>query len=150
MSNRNSIDFLKQYETLQTTCQIIDEQTFGKAKLLREIKREEGVEKTENVSRRVEKYASSLIEEINELTLRKRIIMSRINLIESVVNALSKKERTVIRRFFLSGGKHAADDLMEELEFEKTQVYRLRARALEMIDRIITNLPLSDCADDKT
>ena len=72
-------------------------------------------------------------------------------MIENVVSALPKNERKVIERFFLSPDKHyAAEDLMEELEFEKTHIYRLRTRALEMISRIIENIPLCEETNEDT
>ena len=39
---------------------------------------------------------------------------------------------------------------MEELEFEKTHIYRLRTRALEMIEEIIENIPLCEEAYEDT
>ncbi len=148
MSSKNAMDFLKQYDTLQKSCQIIDEQMFETVSFLRELKREENAEKAEqpeNVSRRADKYLARLTDEYKNLSMRKRLLTHRIKLIESVVNALPKSERKVIERFFLSPDKHyAAEDLMEELEFEKTHVYRIRTRALEMIEDIITNIPTED------
>ncbi len=148
MNSTNAMDFLKQYGTLQKSCQIIDEQTFEIASLLRELKREENAEKTaqpEDVSRRVDKYLDHLTSEYRNLSMRKRLLTHRIKLIESVVNSLPKNERKVIERIFLSPEKHhAADDLIEELEFEKTQIYRIRTRALEMIENIISNIPIDE------
>ena len=148
MSSKCAMEFLKQYETLQKSCQILDEQMFETASFLRELKREENAEKAEqpeNVSLRADKYLARLTDEYKNLSMRKRLLTHRIKLIESVVNALPKNERKVIERFFLSPDKHyAAEDLMEELEFEKTHVYRIRTRALEMIEDIITNIPIDE------
>ena len=154
MSNKNAVDFLSQYDILQRSCQIIDEQMFEIAPLLRELKREEEAQadkQSENVSRRVNKYLDSLTEEYRELMIRKRIINYRMKMIENVVSSLPKNERKVLERFFLSPDKHyAAEDLMEELEFEKTHIYRLRTRALEMISEFIENIPLSEEANEDT
>lgn len=154
MSNKNAVDFLSQYDILQRSCQIIDEQMFAIAPLLRELKREEDAQadkKSENVSRRVNKYLDSLSEEYRELSMRKRLLNYRMKMIENVVSSLPKNERKVIERFFLSPEKHyAAEDLMEELEFEKTHIYRIRTRALEMISEIIENIPLSEEANEDT
>ncbi len=140
MSNKNAMDFLKQYDALQTSCQIIDEQMFDTASFLRELKREENADREENVTRRVNKYIERMTDEYNELILRKKLITHRMKMIENVVNSLPKNEQKVIKRFFLSSDKHyAAEDLMEELEFEKTHIYRIRTRALEMIEEIIAN-----------
>ena len=148
MSNKNAVEFLKQYDTLQKSCKIIDEQMFEIMPLLRELKREENAElnsQNENVSRRFNKYLDGLISEYRELSMRKRLLNYRIKMIENVVSALPKNERKVIERFFLSPDKHyAAEDLMEELEFEKTHIYRLRTRALDMIEGIIANIPTDD------
>ena len=154
MSNKNAVEFLSQYDILQRSCQIIDEQMFEIAPLLRELKREEEAQadkQSENVSRRVNKYLDSLSEEYRELMIRKRIINYRMKMIENVVSSLPKNERKVIERFFLSPNKHyAAEDLMEELEFEKTHIYRIRTHALEMISEIIENIPLSEEANEDT
>ena len=154
MSNKNALEFLKQYDTLQKSCKIIDEQMFEIMPLLRELKREENAEadgQSENVSRRFDKYLDGLRDEYKDLAMRKRLLNYRIKMIENVVSALPKNERKVIERFFLSPDKHyAAEDLMEELEFEKTHIYRLRTRALEMISRIIENIPLCKETNEDT
>ena len=154
MSNKNAVEFLRQYDTLQRSCQIIDEQMFEIAPLLRELKREEEAQadrQSENVSRRVNKYLDSLSEEYRELMIRKRLINYRMKMIENVVSSLPKNERKVIERFFLSPVKHyAAEDLMEELEFEKTHVYRIRTHALEMISEIIENISLCEESNEHT
>ena len=154
MNNKNAVDFLSQYDILQRSCQIIDEQMFEIAPLLRELKREEDAQvdrQSENVSRRVNKYLDSLSEEYRELMIRKRLINYRMKMIKNVVSSLPKNERKVIERFFLSPEKHyAAEDLMEELEFEKTQIYRIRTRALNKISEIIENIPLCEEANEDT
>lgn len=148
MSNKNAVDFLSQYDTLQKSCKIIDEQMFEIMPLLRELKREENAStdtQNENVSCRFNKYLDGLTDEYKDLAMRKRLLNYRIKMIENVVSALPKNERKVIERFFLSPNKHyAAEDLMEELEFEKTHIYRLRTRALDMIEGIIANIPTDD------
>ena len=140
MSNKKAMDFLKQYDALQTSYQIIDEQMFETVSFLRELKKDETSDCEENVTRRVNKYIERMTDEYNELILRKKLITHRMKMIENVVNSLPKNEQKVIKRFFLSSDKHyAAEDLMEELEFEKTHIYRIRTRALEMIEEIIAN-----------
>jgi hypothetical protein len=127
---------------------------FEIAPLLRELKREENTRQdveNENVSRRVNKYIESLREEYRELSMRKRLINYRIKMIESVVSSLPKNEKRTIERFFLSPDKHyAAEDLMEELDLEKTQIYRIRTRALNMTSEIIENIPLCSEAHEDT
>lgn len=154
MSKTNATDFLREYDVLQKSCQIIDEQMFETASLLRELKREESTSndgQNENVMSRVNKYINKLTDEYKHLSMRKNLLTHRIKLIESVVNALPKNERKVIERFFLSPDKHhAAEELMEELEFEKTQIYRIRTRALDMIGEMISNIPLTNNAYDET
>ncbi|MBQ8255090.1 MAG: hypothetical protein IJY94_06275 [Clostridia bacterium] len=154
MNRTNAMEFLKQYDTLQKSCQIIDEQMFDTASLLGEIKREENLSRNtqnESVTRRVDKYVSHLTDEYKHLSIRKKLLTHRLKQIESVVNALPKNERKVAERFFLSTDKHhAAEELMEELEFEKTQIYRIRTRALDMIGEMISNIPLSKDAYDET
>ena len=116
--------------------------------LLRELKREENAStdtQNENVSRRFNKYLDGLTDEYKDLAMRKRLLNYRMKMIENVVSTLPKNERKVIERFFLSPNKHyAAEDLMEELEFEKTHIYRLRTRALDMIEGIIANISTDD------
>ena len=151
MKSTNAKDFLKQYGILQNSCQIIDEQMFEIVSFLHEIKREEGESGSEKVTERIKKYVAKLTDDYKRLSMTKRLLTGRIKLIESVVNTLPKNEGAVIERFFLSPDKHyALDDLMEEMEFEKTQIYRIRSRALKTVGEIIANVPLYDEADDET
>lgn len=153
MNKKNAIEFLNQYDTLQKSCQIIDEQMFETASLLSELKREENSpsgEQSGKAAMRADKYINNLTNEYRHLSMRRRLLIHRIKLIESVVSSLPKNERKVIERFFLSPSKrYAAEELMEELEFEKTQIYRIRARGLEIIAEVISNIPLCDetCED---
>lgn len=62
--------------------------------------------------------------------------MARRRAIERALLSLSEEERTVVDIFFLSPKKknrHRLDIAMEKLDYEKTQIYRLRSAALRKI-----------------
>ncbi len=141
-------EFLKQYRKVQASCEIIDEQMFEIASFLREIKREDGVT-AESTDRRSEKYASSMLERLNELKLRKRVLALRLSLIKSVVGSLPPQERKVIERFYFSTKLHrASDDLMEELGFEKTHIYRLKSKAIKLVADIIESISVGQLYEE--
>lgn len=130
-------EFLSQYNKIQKSRQIIDEQMFKIAALLRELIREEQGA-SENALRRAEEYKSKLYDELADLKMRRNALCLRQTLIENVVNSLNKQEAQIIKRFYFSENTHrASDDLMESLGFEKTHIYRLKSRALSKISDII-------------
>ena len=62
--------------------------------------------------------------------------MARRRAVERALLSLSEEERTVVDIFFLSPKKknrHRLDVAMEKLDYEKTQIYRLRSAALRKI-----------------
>lgn len=62
---------------------------------------------------------------------RMMICIAKRRAIERSLNALAEDEKTVLDRFFLQPKRYnCAEDLMELLGFEKTQIYRIRDRAL--------------------
>lgn len=130
-------EFLSQYNKIQKSREIIDEQMFKIAALLRELAREEQGA-SENALCRAEEYKSKLYDELAELKMRRNALCLRQTLIENVVNSLNKQEAQIIKRFYFSENTHrASDDLMELLGFEKTHIYRLKSRALSKISDII-------------
>lgn len=134
---KTAAEFLSQYNMIKKSREIIDEQMFNIAALLRELVREEQ-SSTENVLRRVEEYKAKLYDELAVLKMRRNALCLRQTLIENVVNSLNKQEAQIIRRFYFSDNTHrASDDLMESLGFEKTHIYRLKTRALSKISDII-------------
>lgn len=130
-------EFLSQYNTIQKSREIIDEQMFKIASLLRELVREEQGA-SENALSRFDAYKSKLYDDLAELKMRRNALCLRQVLIENVVNSLNKQEAQIIKRFYFSENTHrASDDLMESLGFEKTHIYRLKNRALSKISDII-------------
>ena len=70
--------------------------------------------------------------ELEDMRGRMRICNARRRSIERSLEALDTEERKVLDGFFIHPAKEgSAEDLMEELGMEKTQVYRLRTRALK-------------------
>ncbi len=73
-----------------------------------------------------------------ELVFQRACASGILTLIEDTVRRLPFPERRVLERYFLRGDRRgAAEDLMEELEFEKTHIYRLRDRGLEALGEIV-------------
>ena len=89
------------------------------------------------------RYEDHLIGQIakkDELNLRLGIVRMRREMILRMVNSLPPRQRTVIERFYITGVKgHAADDIMEWLSVEKSQVYRIKDAALDSIYRMMTD-----------
>lgn len=74
---------------------------------------------------------------INNIYMRQRLVenknlaISRIELIEKGLNALNATEKRVLELFYINRQTNHVGRLMEELGYEKTQIYRIRDRALE-------------------
>ena len=69
--------------------------------------------------------------EVEELRGKMQICYARRRSIERSLEALDREERTDLDGFFIHPAQTgSAEDLMELLGMEKTQVYRLRTRAL--------------------
>ena len=69
--------------------------------------------------------------EVEELRGKLQICNARRRSIERSLEALDREERTVLDGFFIHPAETgSAEDLMELLGMEKTQIYRLRTRAL--------------------
>lgn len=89
---------------------------------------------------RYEDYLVNQIAKKDELRLRLAIVGMRKEMIMATVDRLSPKQRAVIDRFFISGGsERAADDLMELLAVEKSQVYRIKDAALDAVYRMMND-----------
>ncbi len=141
-------NFLKEYDLIQKSCEIIDEQMFDISSALRQIGREDGG--SENSARRVRSYRDKLSDELQRLRLRRELLLGRGRLIEGVVKRLPPNEKKVVERFFLSPeGHYATDDLIESIGFEKTQIYRIRSRALSRIADMIEALDFSQLSEEE-
>lgn len=65
------------------------------------------------------------------LHYRMMICIAKRRAIERSLEALSKDEKLVLKKFFMQPKRYnCAEDLMEMLGFEKTQIYRIRDKAL--------------------
>lgn len=72
------------------------------------------------------------------------ILLARKHSVDRSIAALPSKEQTVLRKFFITPAeKGSAEELMEEMDYEKTQIYRIRERALR---RFAINLFGVECA----
>ncbi len=80
------------------------------------------------------------IGKMDELKLRLAVVRMRRELILGMVGRLPPRQRIVIDRFFITGGsERVADDIMERLAIEKSQVYRIKDAALDSIYRMMTD-----------
>ncbi len=72
------------------------------------------------------------------------LLVAKKHSVERSIAALPALEQTVLRRFFITPKrKGSAESLMEEMDYEKTQIYRIRERALR---RFAINLFGIECA----
>lgn len=73
---------------------------------------------------------------INNIVERERLKLTYVvcsklvRLIEKGLEGLSEKERRVLELFFISPARGNVERLMEELGYEKAQIYRIREDAL--------------------
>ena len=142
---------LSSYNTVIKQKQIIDEQMFSIFELYRGLSREENSLGGEGGL--YSSYKDELKNKLVALKIRHGELFLRQRLINSLLDRLPLSEKTVLRRFYVTGGSHgAADELMELLSFEKTHIYRLKDRGLEKIGEMLEALPpldtLKEEADD--
>ena len=142
---------LSSYNTVIKQKQIIDEQMFSIFELYRGLSREENSLGGEGGL--YSSYKDELKNKLVALKIRHGELFLRQRLINSLLDRLPLSEKTVLRRFYITGGSHgAADELMELLSFEKTHIYRLKDRGLEKIGEMLEALPpldtLMEEADD--
>ncbi len=79
-----------------------------------------------------------LLKEKRELIFHRAVVSGWMEVIEETVKRLPEPEQKVLERFYLTASsRFAAEDLMEELEFEKTHIYRLRDRALHRLGDLL-------------
>ena len=123
---------LQQYSTRRTAIQSLSE----------EIRRLEfeaeglkspsfcGVAVVESHSQRDDQIVNNLVAR-KELERRLEDTKRWISVMDGALSALSEPERLVLRRMYMEPGRGNLDRLCEELELEKSMVYRRRDGALE-------------------
>lgn len=133
-------ELLSSYNTVVKQKQIIDEQMFSTFELYRGLEREERSLDCQNglYSPCKKELEDRLVELHNKhagLFLKQRFI-------NSLLDRIPLTEKTVLRRFFITGGAHGvAEELMELLSFEKTHIYRLKDRGLMRIAEMMEIMP---------
>ena len=131
---REAIRYLERYVLWEMQVKLIDEQMFENERLLHSIR---DLAREEDGAGYLTLLASGLKKQ-KELSLKRMALNAQRNLIRETVNLLPPPERRVIERCFLDGDcRRASEDLMEELEFEKSHIYRLRERGLDRIAALI-------------
>ncbi len=97
-----------------------------------------------------EDYLVSQISKKEELRIRLVIVTSRQAMIKRSLEILSGNELAVIERFYIIGErKGAAEDLMEQLDFEKSHIYRIKDSALDKIyNYLVTVCGEYDCREN--
>lgn len=66
----------------------------------------------------------------DELTANLAYTKKRVEDMERLLEQLSDEERRVIERTVINGEKYAADSLADELGYERTQIWRIKTKAL--------------------
>ena len=80
------------------------------------------------------KYEEMLINcivEIERLSLDYEVTERLIKLTERGLSVLDDEEREVLESFYISGSERCLDVLRERLGYEKSQIYRIKDRALQ-------------------
>ena len=141
MNNKRKIaaDFILGYKKLKHEKEIVSDQMYCTAELYRELMRAEHSETDQGT---FNDYKNGLERRMTELNARRGAIQLRMKLIDSIIDRLSEVERLIIKRYYIDGDcKGAADDIMEMLSYEKTHVYRLRDKALDIIYEMMISFP---------
>ncbi len=145
---KRAADFITEYKKLKYEKEIVSDQMYGTADLYRELMR---YEKTDKEQGTFDEYKTHLERMLNKLHARRGAIQLRMKLIESIIGRLPDVERLILRRYYLDGdSKGAADDLMEDLNFEKTHIYRLRDKALDNVADMMDSFPNEDYLHSKS
>ena len=127
---QQAADFLRDYAILCRSEEAINEQMYA---IDRAVRSESGGEMPCG-------GFCDQIAKTDELKLRLAVVRMRRELILGMVGRLPPRQRIVIDRFFITGGsERAADDIMERLAIEKSQVYRIKDAALDSIYRMMTD-----------
>ncbi|MBE6637094.1 MAG: hypothetical protein E7618_04760 [Ruminococcaceae bacterium] len=136
-SHRIAEAYLKQYVTLSEQLHIIDEQMFSSSRLLLLLDQENGREDSgENETLTALHRRAGFRQK--ELKVSRVAIEGKLAAIQGVLDRLPSVERRILMRFYIEGTfRMAASDLMDELGYEKSQIYRLRARALEHVFHLL-------------
>lgn len=141
-NKEEAVRFLEDYRALVFRQGDIEEQMFSISRLLREVKCDEEEGK---VAKRVAAFQRNLKEKLADLQFSLIAVSFRRKRIERVVAALPPKERAVIERYYLrEGHRRAAEELMEELGYEKSHIYRLRESGLQRIAGLLLTLEGDD------
>ena len=136
---QKAASFLKEYNALHKNEKVVREQIYDTECMLHSLRISNPISApNKGGGSRYEDFLISQISKKEDLRLRLMIIETRKRYIQRVLEILSKNERRVIERFYLTEeGKNAAESLMEELGFEKSSIYRLKDSALDKIGEYI-------------
>ena len=136
--NHNRIkaaNFLKEYRKLCENEHFIREQMFQTEHLLKSLRiSNPSTAPNFGGSSKYEDFLVSQISKKDELRIRLLVVTARKETLKRAIEILKGKEREVIERFFLSDISYgAAEELMEKLSLEKSQIYRIKDAALDKI-----------------
>lgn len=147
-TRKRAADFIAEYKKLEREKEIVTDQMYGTAELYRELMCYEKNDKEQGM---FDEYKMRLERMLNKLNAQRGAIQLRMKLIESIIGRLSDVERLILRRYYIEGdSKGAADDLMEDLSYEKTHVYRLRDKALDKVAEMMDSFPHEDYLHGKS
>ncbi len=79
----------------------------------------------------------SNIAERDKLKSNLEITRHNVKRLESALELLPRDERIILERFYVNREKNHVERLMEELHYEKTQIYQLKERGLIDLARIL-------------
>lgn len=129
--------FLCRYRDYEKDLNSIREQMFVIQQLLRTIEKQESEKASAPaVQKRLDRFRKQQTELRDTLRMQHALMTAGKQYIEQILLSLPEKERNVLRRYYVMGDfHHAADDLMEELGYEKSQIYRLRDKGLDKVSR---------------
>lgn len=86
-----------------------------------------------NVDKELQKQVEEILGTYNALCVNAEISQRRINNINKALAVLNPEEQCIVRNFYMDVSGKNAEDLCEELNLERSSLYRKKQRALEKV-----------------
>jgi len=126
---------LRSYNSISTAEQNVSEELFALERLISHISESIADSQSNDTSPSCENIQrlNALETQKNGLRARRLYLIAKRRSIERSLGKLSEVEKTALEKFFIDPPEEigAADYLIEHIGYEKTQVYRIRDRALK-------------------
>lgn len=86
---------------------------------------------SQGISNRGEERVINILAEIERLGYARKSVQQLVELVDKGLSGLSKAERMVLEKFYIDRPVGHVEFLMEELNFEQRNIYKIKDRALQ-------------------